>query len=417
MFHRWLHYFGLPLLFLALSVQIGEAAIYYNSVSPAAVGVDGQYFEATSTFNTVVRIPVFADSQGDTLQTLTVINEYFDDDMPADDSMEIVTGSVRLWYMAADTEQLNTTTAQLVGSMTYTTSRMCPGWILGGLSWWVENGSSLYVTIDITSDPSPDTACRFQVPTGRLLFASGTPPFSDPKLPIQPPRLLVTPYLPVNFIQASHANSGQIILSTGQPFKPMTLTFTNPGPPLTAPYLTGLTLTVLDADGNPLAPSSALDVLGVRDADTGMLLSQVSSLPASPGACFLPLSVSVTAVEQLRLEVFGIICANTATAVSAFRLECSAADQVTSVDFFSLRPVEVQPLNDTFPMQSNLFSIQLAAERLSVEHTPVMAQNEVVIKGQTNVNPLNFTFRNPGNTGTARVDVTRITLPSPTPPA
>jgi hypothetical protein len=61
-------------------------------------------------------------------------------------------------------------------------------------------------------------------------------------------------------------------------------------------------------------------------------------------------------------------------------------------------------------MMSSVFSVQTAADHLTVAHVPALPPDTVVIKGQTGVNPINFVFRNPGNTGTANIDVTRLLL-------
>lgn len=392
----------LPLLAAPVCSQ---AAII--SAEPNSVGADGQYFEAASTNNVVLWIPLLADAGGDTLQSLTVVNSF--NYPPAVEPDDIAANSVRVWYADADTGSLNTATAVYVSSLTFNGDRGNPSWSRSGLSQWVGNGGALYITVDISSTPTPDSACSFQINASDLVFASGSHPSAQS--PVQPTLLLITPYFAVDLLQANHSNTAQIILSTGQSFSPTVLRMINPGTPLTAPvYLSGLTLTVRDANGAPLAPNTALDILGLRDADTGMLLSQIGPLPAAPGPCFLPLSTSVTAVDARRLEVFGTVCSNTTAAVSAFRLDWDAAPDLSAQDAYSGLPVSVVPYNDSFPMSSNVFYVQSAAYQINVSHVPVMAANDVVIKGQSAVNPLNFVFRNPGNTGTARVDITRLTL-------
>jgi hypothetical protein len=397
------------LLSMLLVLAVGRpAAAAVTTADPVPVGVDYQYFEAGSTNNVVVRIPIAADAGGDTLQSLAVINSF--NYPPAAEPDDIAAGTVRLWYVGNDTGSFNPVAATLLGTMTFTGSRGNPQWSRTGMSNWVGNGSALYVTIDISSSPTPDATCSFQVDTSALLFAAGGY-FPSAQEPVTPPMILITPYFAATQLYVNHGNTTQIIVSTGQPFSPEVLRLINPGTPFTGPVLvTGLTLTVRDGNGTALAPNTALDSLGLRDADTGMLLSQLGPLPAAPGPCYLPLNVSVTALDARRLEVFGVVCSDTLTAVSTFRLDWNSAADVAAQDGFSGGPIAVSAYNDAFPMSTNLFYVQYAAKRLSVAHVPVTAPNEVVIKSQTNVNPLNFVFRNPGNTGTARVDITRLTL-------
>ncbi len=384
------------------------------SADPADVGFDGQILEATSTYNVVACVPIVADGQGATLSGLTINNPDWWDDYPAAEPLDIAANSVRLWYVAADTGTLNTTTAQFVGSLT-TVGRGGITWEITGLTQWTGNGGALYITIDITASPSPDVGCRFQFMTSDISFTGGQY-FPATDMPIQPPRILVSSYNPPSQLNVGHTGSTQIILSTGQNFTPLTLNLANPDPdwPLTpvAPiFLTGLTLTVRDAAGNTLAPNTACDQLGVRDLDSASLPSLVAAPASSSGTIFIPLAVTVTALDiQHRLEVFGTVCSNTFTAAANFRLEITAGAAVQAQDAFTFRVVPVLASNDNFPMQSNLFTVQYAATRALVYHTPTLAQNTAIIKGQTNIVPLALTFSNSGNTGSAQLDIKRLTF-------
>ncbi|NTV53115.1 MAG: hypothetical protein HGA76_08915, partial [Candidatus Firestonebacteria bacterium] len=407
--HRFRKYI-LPLagwlLSLPLTVQAGVI-----TADPVDVGVSGQYFEATTDNNVVLHIPITAGPQGDTLQALSIDN-YMWDDPPALEPADLAANNVKLWYLPVDTGTFNPGAAQLVGVFTFTASRGGYGWDLTGLSHWVGNGGALYVTVKISDSPTAGNACRFTVGSSNLLTAGGAFPGMD--LPVSPPRLVITSVCPADHLTVSHTNTGQILLSTGQTFTPMQFRIANPDPdwpltPLAPIFLSGLTLTVRDAAGSLIAPSSALDQIGVRDLDTG-IFTLVSSLPAAAVPCYIPLSVSIQAADTRRLEIFGIACSNTTTVVAAFRLEWNAGTNLAAADAYLGTGVPVLALGDAFPMTSNLFSINYAAKQAQVFHTPVLPAGSVVLKGQTNVNPLNFTFINPGNSNTARIDVTRITL-------
>jgi hypothetical protein len=388
---------------------------------PVDVGHDGQYFEASSDMNVVMRIPISATALGDTLQAMTVDNQWWDD-QPASEAAAadgLAAGGVKLWYSPADTGAFNPATAQWVGTFTFNTGRGYPSWdltLIGPARCPVGSGGALYVTVKISNTPSSTPfsrlACRFTVNASALTFAGGAFPAST--LPVLPPRIIITADFPADHLEASHTNSGQILLSTGQTFSSLQFRLANPDPdwpltPLAPVFLSGLTVTVRDAAGNPLPPDRALQQIGVRDLDTG-IFTFITSLPSAALPCFIPMSVSIQAADTRRFEIFGTVSSNTATVVSSFRLEWSAGASLGAADAYTGVTVPVLPAGDAFPMQSNLYSVNFAAQQAQVYHTPILADNSVVLKGQTNVNPLNFTFINPGDSNTARVDVTRLTL-------
>ncbi len=382
-----------------------------TTADPVNVGLDGQYFEASTDNNVVLRIPLVATALGDTLQSVTIDNKWWDD-QPATESLDLAALGVKLWYMPNDTGTFNPATAQFVGTFLFATGRGYPSWDLIGLNKGVGNNGALYVTVKISNTPTHDVACRFTISSSAMQFAGGSFPSSE--LPVLPPRILITSALPADHLDVTHTNTGQILLSTGQTFSPMELRIANPDPdwplsPLAPIFLSGLTITVRDAGGAVLAPNRALDQIGIRDSGTGTF-TFISSLPATAIPCYIPMSVSIQAADVRRFELFGTVAANTTTVVSSFRLEWSASTHLNATDAYTGVTVPVMPLSDTFPMQSNLFSVNYAAKQAQVYHTPVLAQNTVVLKGQTQVNPVNFTFVNPGTSNTARIDVTRLTL-------
>ena len=380
-----------------------------TDATPVEVGYDGMVFEADTTHNVVMRIPVSADAQGDTLIAATVGNAWWDDE-PASEPADIAANTVRLWYAAADTGSLNTTTAQYVGALTFFSWRGYPAWSAGGLNLPVGDGGALYVTVDITASPTSDVACRFHCETSDLQFASGYwPAMMAPSLP---PRILVVPNFRADTLEAWSEHVGQIVLSTGQDFEPLRLHLTHPGVPLSAPiFLAGLTLTVQDGTGTVLAPNTVLTSLGVRDLGGNGQTSLITSLPGSPQGVFVPLHVTVTVFEgDHPLEVFGTVASNTATAGADFRLVWNDGADLAAYDGLVGVPAAVVPAAGSFPFASELLTIQAAATEVRVYHTPVLADGSVVYKGQTGVNPVNFTFVNPGDSGTARADVTRLTL-------
>ena len=403
----------IPFLLLGVLINllvINNSLAQVTSATPVLVSSHDQWFLASSQYNVAMRITITAEPSGDTLNLLAILNDYY---VPAaQDGTDIVTGSVRLWYVAVDTGAFNTSTAQFVKTLSF----MGGGWGDMSLNQFVADGSALYVTIDITSSPTPNAVCAFYTFQNCIQFSSGAmePQTQLPVYPETPPTAFtyLCPYFAATEVEISHQKTFLSSLSTGQNFVPLDFTFNNIGTPFTSPiFLQGLTITVKDISHTIIAPDMALASMGLRDKTTHIIYSTVSSMPGSPVGVFFPLSVSVTALADLDLELFGTVTSNTLTVVSEFYLEWSASADLIAVDAYSLKSVSINPAGgENFPMSTDPFMILFSATQLETYHTPVLAENSVVLKGQTNVNPVCFTFNNPGNTRTTRVDISRITL-------
>jgi len=381
---------------------------------PLLVSPVDQWFEASTQYNVVVRVTITADVMGD---TLTVFGVRDDVEVPyALDTVDIVSGSVRLWYMENDTGDFSTSTAQYVTSLTPDGSDPYL-WYDLSLNQFVKDGSALYVTIDITSAPTPNAVASFYVVQNTMFFASGlSQPSADLPVYPQPPNptaySYITPYYPATGLEIIHQTKSFSTISTGQTFYPLDLIIHNTGTPFTAPiFVSGLTITVKDQFGSTISPDTAIESIGLRNKSTEVVLATVSTMPSSPVGVFIPLAVSVTAIADLELELFATVNSNTTTVVSEFLLELNSDTNVDAIDAYTRKTVSVTPAaGESFPMQTELFTVFFSATDLEVYHTPMMTENTVVLKGQTNVNPVNFTFNNPGTTRTSRVDVTHLTL-------
>jgi len=416
--HRWQAW--ISTLFMLWLPGAAAAAVDYAEFLPC--GVEGGYVESGSTHNVVLHVTITASSP-DTLTELTIDN-YNGGAWPfADRNTDIVDGSVRIWYAAVDTGRLNTATAVSVGSMNYVIGMGYPSWKITGLSQPVADGSGIYVTVDILPSPTVGASLAFTVDQSNLVFGSGPYSMLNPFEPMPPPNLYISEHHPAARIEVGHHVTGPTTVSTGQTFSPFTFSIHNPNvdyPASNAPVaVSGITLTVKDQAGNPLPPNLAVEKIDllVQDWKNNLWLFSVpaTAMPVTPGPIFVPMSVAVDAdndpTRSLSIEVRVTVNSNTANAVSKFRMELGQPAHVAASDALSGRPVAVAPAGGhAFAMQSSLISVQLAARQVLARHHLVMAANDVVIKGQTNVNPMDLIFTNPGNTCTARIDITQITL-------
>ncbi len=390
---------------LILSQLPGQAST--TSVTPLPVGFEGMRFTANSQFNVVAHVTITADAGGSTLNAIFLYNNG-----TAQEGSDLAAGQTKLWVVHPDSGGFSTSTAQLVGSFTYYPNP--------GQFWeffpdkYIENGSGLYITVDVTSSPTENASLAMYFAALEMEFDNSTylAPASD--APASPPTIYLTNYTPPVSLQLGSTSLGQPSLSTGQTFSALEFNLNNVQTGLTGPvYLQGITITVRDGSGNLIAPDRALSSLGIRDSVTDTLMAVSTTLPSTPGGVYLPFAQSNTVMASFdrQIKVFGTVTSNTTTAVSSFTIELNSAQDLDALYLYTLNPVpKTAAPPQTFPLRSNVYQIGFTATSLQVYHTPVMAQDEVVIQGQPNVNPLNFTFINPGDTQTSRVDVTHLTL-------
>ncbi|MEW6517553.1 MAG: FlgD immunoglobulin-like domain containing protein [candidate division FCPU426 bacterium] len=397
------------LLFSFLCLLAWQPALSLASMidaQPQPVGFDGQRYSASSRYNVVARVELTADASGGTLNSIFFYNDLHA--LAAEEGLDIVSGSTRLWYAYPDTGSLNTTTAQLVGTFTYYSPTF---WELVSLNQWVRDSGCLYVTVDITAGPRENAICAFYTKAYEMEFDnySFTAPSSDS--PASPPAIYLTSYTAPTQLDASASKLHPPTVSTGQTATFLEFTLDNVGGGLTGPvFLSGLTVTVRDQGGAVLAPNQLFDSLGLRDSVTDAVLSFVAAPPSAATGVYFPLAVSISAAVDRRLKLFGTVTSNTATAV-AFRLGWEQAADADARYLYTGAPVTVAPASGfAFPLQTDLIPVQLAASQLQVYHTPGLPDQTVVLRGDTNVAPVYFTFLNPGTTGTSRVDVTHLTL-------
>ncbi|MCD4813994.1 hypothetical protein K8S19_09940 [bacterium] len=410
----------LLLFFVPAVPQTGFADIIH--AEPILVSTSDQWFAASSQFNVAMKITITADASGDTLQMIGIRNDWYSP--YASNTTDIVTNSVRLWYVAVDSGSFSTSTAQFVKILT--DDSMDPWvWYDMALNLFVQNGSAIYITVDITATPTANAIIAFHIFEQSMAFESNASPAEwqppntpapdfYPDYPESDPTafMRITPYLPATGLEVSDTPKSFSQLSSGQTFYPIDFTLHNTGTPFTGPvFVSGVTITVKDSLGATLAPATALESIGLRNKTTQVVLAAVTGIPSAPAGIFIPLSVSVTAMADLELELFATVSTNTATVVSEFSLALNTNSQLDAIDAYTRKPVSITSASgDAFPMQTGLFQIFFSATNLNTYHTPMLVTDTVVLKGQTNVNPINLTFINPGNTRTSRVDITHLSL-------
>ncbi len=399
----------LVMMLAGTGLSLSQLPVHANTTNatPLPVGFDGMRLTANSQNNVVAHITISADASGSTLNALFLYNHG-----SAEEGPDFVAGQTKLWLVTPDSTGFSTSTAQLIGSFTYYPN---PG------QFWeffpdklIEDGSGLYVTVDITSSPTESAGCGFYMAALEMEFDNGSFLAPTADAPDPAPMMYLTSYTPPVNLQLSSTSLGQPSLSTGQTFSALEFNLNNVQTGLTGPvYLQGVTITVRDGSGTVIAPDRAFSSLGIRDSVTDTLMAVNTSLPSSPVGVYLPFAQSNTIMASFdrQIKIFGTVTSNTATAVSSFTVELASGQDLNALYLYTLNPVSksvVPP--QSFPLRSNVYQIGFTATTLEVYHTPVMAQDEVVIQGQHNVTPLDFTFINPGTTQTSRVDVTHLTL-------
>lgn len=378
------------------------------SATPIDVSDMVESFELDSTYNVVAYVKLATDAAGDTLTSIKADN-YADN--PADSS-DVATA--HLWYMPDDfLGRLNTVTAFYLGPMTYNPDRAISTWELAGLTQPVGNNSGLYITVDISPMATPGNEFGLEFLNSFITFQSG---YSSPMGPnLSAPFVSISSFFPASPLSLNYSKSGQAILSTNQAFTSLSLTIDNIGSTAvaTAPiYLQGLTVTVKDQSNTVVAPDLVLQKIGVFGVGAaGPVYGEVSAVPSAAVPVYIPFATTVTVSNALNLDLFATTTSNTSTALAAFSLEINHGSSVAAQDAISLRPVSVQAgTPDTFPFQSNLFTLRFAVTRVNVYHTPILTSSDSLFKGQTDVRPLGLTFINPGVTNTAQAEITGITL-------
>ena len=148
---------ALALFFFLLSVTFAYPAVtgitYVNTVSSTFYPMD--------TNKQVYRFNILA-SADDTISSILISNTD-----AADQTSDI--SAVKAWYQPAG-GVLDTATAVYLGTFTRTATRL---WSLSGLSQQVVNGSSVYVTVNISMTPGSGDDCRFRILRDDVVFSSG----------------------------------------------------------------------------------------------------------------------------------------------------------------------------------------------------------------------------------------------------
>jgi hypothetical protein len=401
-----------PILISSLLFLSGIAQADITGVTLNDVGFTGMRFSASSTNNVVSKYTIIADTMGGSL-TVFYTNNYFQTPA-AEEGPDIVANSVKLWYMA-DGSAFNAGTAVLVDTLAYAGAGSYL-WENFSLNHLVINGSVLYVTIDITAFPTENAICAFQSYIDELEFinapSSSYVYYPPADAPAAPPLIYLTRYYAPTELQVRHQNLAQTQVSTGQLNEPLIeFTLDNVGNTSTGRiYTSGVSITVKDSFGTIIAPSTVFSSLIIRDGTTDNFITSVPA-PSTASEVFIPLALYIEATTDRKLKLTGDITTNTTTAAANFYVELNSSANVNAQYLYTLQTVPVNPaIGDSFPMQSNVSSILFSATQVFVYHTPILANNTDILKGQTDINPVNYTFINPGNTRTSRIDITSLTL-------
>ncbi|MFW6210493.1 MAG: FlgD immunoglobulin-like domain containing protein [bacterium] len=403
--------FSVLFLFSAASFIFADAL----SMQVMEVGSNGNYLQATTTDNPVFHASIETDSQGDTITSISVGN--FKDSWyigAATEPDSIKANSVKLWYYPADRQEFNAATAQYVTHLPVDAD-YSNWWHDNSFSLPVENGSGIWITIDIPESPSPGSA-EFQA--DEITFNSGAS-INISGQPSNPPVMLVTEVKPAELLEVSHTGGGmQTFVSTGQQnIIPMNLSFFNAsGEGAASVIMDAITLTAKSYDpfGNTLSPSSIINSIKIQDKNTGTIYGQLdsASLPSSPRPMEIPLSlVNIPSGTTTTANIILEMTENTASAGANFIISLENHESISAFDYYTYEKTTVQssPADPTgFEMVSNFSTLKKQAVEASAQISDSLPQT--INKGQQNVELLSAVFENPGDVDTASVEFHQITI-------
>ncbi|MCE5300778.1 MAG: hypothetical protein LLG37_07920, partial [Spirochaetia bacterium] len=172
--------------------------------------------------------------------------------------------------------------------------------------------------------------------------------------------------------------------------------------------INGITLTVKDSNSNPIMASAALSSLAIR-GDSGTIF-QTTLIPAGPQIyCNIPAGIQVGPYSEKNIYITADITSNTITRASDFKIGVDSALGIKARDFSSGNTLAVaSDAGFSFPLESSAALIQNMAKELTVSHLSVMPS--FVSTGQKNVKAMEFLLFDVGNSLTASVKVSKITL-------
>ncbi len=385
-----------------------------NSIEIIPVGNDGDPVEANSVNNPVFHMRINADALGDTLTYISVKNLMNNPYglTPAKESSEIVSGSVKLWYIPYNTDIFIENQAQYV---TYLA-------VDGSGDYWsnifnlpVGNNYDIWVTVDIQPTPAISRTLEFQSNGISFTASTGINSFDEPS---PAPFLMTTDITPGNKLEIFHQDktTSSFVALYEENVIPCEISFFNASGDNAADIMiNGITITVKEsASGSIIAPNSVISYIAITDKNYGDTYGSLNSsqIPGNLTSVFIPMNnyeISVPANTTVTVNV-KINITNTASAIGkTFILSLESPNDINAFDFYTMRQANKVSSNfDSFPMTHNLLTIISEPDHIDAWYKDLMPSN--VYKGMVNVSMLQVAFENPGNTLSASVIIRNVNL-------
>lgn len=215
----------------------------------------------------------------------------------------------------------------------------------------------------------------------------------------------ITP-VPAGALRVSNYDLMPASVSTGQQ-DVYSVMFTINNPSAGIALIKGLTLTVKDSASVNINASSALSMLGIRD-EVSYFYNAVA--PALPYVyCPVPAGIQIDPYSSKNIYVVADITGNTLSRAQDFKVEISSDTDIWAEDFVSSNTLPVSAeAGYAFPLESSVAVIQNRATELSVSSTDTMPAS--ISTGQLNVRAMELQFADIGNTMTASIKVSRISI-------
>ena len=297
---------------------------------------------------------------------------------------------LKLWYQASGGD-FNPGTATFICTIPGTGST---SWEKTDINFIVAAGSSLYVSVNISSMPTNNRTIKMTLLKNGLSIGSSTYPNTNQtnantQTISNPPKLLVsyTDYLPVK------VNQGQ------QNIYAVKYTFQNTA--TTGVSLTGIILRTINYSGEINANTAISRIVAIS---SGTTYADINSIPASPQITLtLSPQITITAGSSIILDIYIYLLPEINTKDIGIRL-ASASDISTQ----QVITKEAYP-GYSFPMDTKLAIITRPASSVNVSHTnimPVYATDQ-----QQDIKSLILTFTHPQSITTyADCSIRGITL-------
>ncbi len=220
------------------------------------------------------------------------------------------------------------------------------------------------------------------------------------------PHPLLVSCQPAGALQVSNYDLMPASVSTGQQDL-YAVMFTINNPSADTALIKGVTLTVRDSLSAGVIASSAMSMLGIRDE---VSYYYNAAAPVSPNVfCPVPAGILVGPYSSKNIYAVADITGNTIARAQEFSIEISSAAGIRAEDILTGNTLPVSAsAGYVFPIGSSVAVIQNRATELTLTHIDTMPAS--VSTGQVNVKAMGLVMNDIGNTMTASIKVSRVSI-------